>query len=396
MAIRTYQYRIYPTISQIEKFDRDVEFLRLLYNASLQERREHYKKFNKGISRFEQQKNLPEIKRMFPEETKNIHSQVIQEVLHRLDLAYSNFFRRIKNGETPGFPRFKKYKNYKSINFPQVKSDLSGGPIKLTRLCNQKAKLKVSGFEKEINVKFHREMLGNCVNVIIKKFPSGKFFVFFVCEDVPKNVYPTTENTVGIDLGLVNYLTLDDGKQFHHPKPYKTSKEKLAYRQRKLASKQRGSKNREKQRVLVAKQHEHVANIRDDFQHKLTIELLDNYDVIVMEKLDIKSMLENKGYEVSAANISEASWGSFVEKLSYKAESADNKRLILVNPRNTTKTCSSCLFVKDKMELSDRIYSCEKCGLSIDRDINAAKNIKRLGTSPVILDIAEAPPFRAG
>jgi putative transposase len=380
MALRTYKYRMYPTDAQALQLEQTFEFLRLLYNSCLQERRDSYQKLGKGVSYSAQSKSLPEIKEMFPKETENIYSQVIQNTLKRVDRAFSNFFRRVKEGKKPGYPRFKKFANYKSITFPQVRPCLSRGVIVLNRLGNQKAKLKVSGFDKEFNIKFHREMYGDCVNVIIKKFPSGKYFVFFVCENVPKNVYSTTNNTVGIDLGLANFLTLDNGTQYHHPKPYKTAKEKLAHRQRKLALKQRGSKNRERQRVLLAKQHEHVANIRDDFQHKLTIELLDNSDTIVMEKLDIKSMLENKGYEVSAANICEASWGSFVEKLSYKAGSADNKTLILVNPKNTTKTCSSCLFVKDKMELSDRIYSCEKCGLSIDRDINAAKNIKRLGT----------------
>jgi putative transposase len=173
-------------------------------------------------------------------------------------------------------------------------------------------------------------MLGICKTVIIKKYASGKFFAFFVCENVPKNVYPTTNNTVGIDLGLETFIALDNGKKYKHPKPYKTAKEKLAYNQRKLANKKRGSNNYKKQKIHVAKQHEKIVNIREDFQHKLTIELLDNYDTIIMEKLNIKSMLEEKGYIVNKGNISDASWGNFILKLSYKALSADNKKLILV------------------------------------------------------------------
>lgn len=384
MAIRNYKFRMYPTKSQAEQLEIQFEFLRFLYNSALQERIDYYNKYKENLSYCAQSKHLPEIKELFPEETKNIHSQILQECLKTLDKAFSAFFRRLKNGENPGFPRFKKFKRFVSIKFPQVISDLSRGCIVLRKLGNEKAKLKVSGFQKEFEFVLHRVMLGICKTVMIKKEPSGKYHVIFSCINVPKNVYPSTGKTVGIDLGLTNFLTLDDGKQFHHPKPYKTAKEKLAYRQRKLELKQRGSKNREKQRVLVAKQHERVVNIRDDFQHKLTIEILDNYDTIIMEKLNIKAMLESKGYEVSKANISEASWGGFVQKLSYKAESADNKQLILVDPRNTTKTCSSCLFVKDKMGLYERVFFCEKCGLSIDRDINAAKNIKRLGTSLAI------------
>ena len=172
MAIRNYKFRMYPTKSQAEQLEIQFEFLRFLYNSALQERIDYYNKYKENLSYYAQSRHLPEIKKLFPEETKNIHSQVLQECLKTLDKAFSAFFRRLKNGENPGFPRFKKFKRFVSIKFPQVISDLSRGCIILRKLGNEKAKLKVSGFQKEFEFVLHRVMLGICKTVMIKKEPS--------------------------------------------------------------------------------------------------------------------------------------------------------------------------------------------------------------------------------
>jgi len=176
---------------------------------------------------------------------------------------------------------------------------------------------------------------------------------------------------------------LDDGTKLHHPKPYKTAKEKLAYQQRKLALKQKGSNNRNKQKKLIGKTYQKITNIREDFQHNLSKKLIRDYDKIIVEDLNIKNMLEAKGFEVNKSNIQDASWGKFIEKLTYKAESAD-KLIVKVNPRNTSKMCSKCGKINKRLALVDRIYKCEACGFTTDRDINAAKNIRTLGTSVAI------------
>src|ERR1019366_7915423 len=168
-----------------------------------------------------------------------------------------------------------------------------------------------------------------------------------------------------------------------HPKPYKTSKEKLAYAQRKLSLKQKGSKNRIKAKKQVAKCHENVANVRKDFQHKLALKLIRENDEIILEDLNVKSMLEAGSFEINHLNISDASWGGFVQILSDKAEKAGRK-ITKVNPRNTSKTCSRCLKIKESLKLSDRTFNCEACGFEMDRDHNAALNIRRLGMSPAI------------
>jgi putative transposase len=383
MVRRNFKNRIKPTKIQIQEFESQTEFLRLLYNAALQERRDYYKRFKKGVSYKKQSKYLPEIKQLFAEETVNMYSQVIQESLQRLDLSFKNFFRRVKNGEKSGYPRYKQYNTYSSLIYPQVIPDLSHGCAKLILGKTEgRAKLKLSGFTGEIKVLYHRPIEGICKRVMIKRSSSGKFYVVFCCDKVEPKLYSTTNKTVGIDLGLINFMTFDDGKVIRHPKPYKTSKEKLAYEQRKLSSKKRGSNNRKKQRVRVAKLHERIRNIREDFQHKITTKLVREYDYIIVEDLNIKNMMESKCYEVSKQNIADAAWGGVIQMLDYKAGSAGNKTLTKINPHNTSKTCSNCDNVKEKkLELNEREYCCDKCGLIIDRDLNAAINIKRFGIS---------------
>jgi putative transposase len=261
-------------------------------------------------------------------------------------------------------------------------------------------KLQIFGIPGELKVKWHRSWLGSCKTVTIKR-QAGKFYLILSCDDVPTEHLAPTGKSIAIDLGLSNFITTDDGTKYHHPKPYKTSKEKLAYAQQKLSAKQKGSKNRIKAKHLVAKCHEHIANIRKDFQHKLALKLIRENDEIILEDLNIQPMLEGTqrvpGLGVSNLNITEASWGSFVQILSDKAEKAGRK-ITKVNPRNTSKTCSRCLKIKESLKLSDRLFHCEACGFEMDRDQNAALNIRRLGMSPAIanLAISEAPSFRTG
>jgi putative transposase len=251
---------------------------------------------------------------------------------------------------------------------------LSGSCVK--KLAN--GKLRVSGLG-DISVVWHRPLQGRCKQVRIIK-QADKYYICFSCEGVAEQPLASTGKTIAIDLGITSFITTDDGTKFHHPKPYKTAKEKLAYLNRKLAAKQRSSNNRKRALVALQRASEKVSNIRNDFQHKVAKQLVVENDIIIIEKLDIKNMLEAKGFEVSKSNISDASWGSFAAKLSYKAESA-GKKVILVDPRNTSKTCSKCLNIKENLELKERTYHCEACGFAIDRDLNATYNIRRLGTS---------------
>jgi putative transposase len=237
----------------------------------------------------------------------------------------------------------------------------------------------------------HRPFEGRCKQVVIKK-QSDKYFVILACDNVPLKILPKTGNTIAIDLGISNFITTNTGEQFQHPKPYKTAKEKLAYLQRKLELKQRGSNNRKKLKIRIAKTHEKIVNIREDFQHKLANKLIRENDKIILEDLNVQSMLTSTSYLVNKGNIQDAAWNGFDGKVIYKAERAG--RLVeKVNPRNTSKMCSNCGHIKTDLKLSNREYHCQACGSTLDRDHNAALNILKLGTSCVSKD-PEAPAFR--
>ena len=377
---RSYKFRLYPNKLQREALDRIFSFNTFLYNNALEQRISYYKRFKKSLSYNSQAGELLEIKEMFAEQTNIIYSQILQQTLKRLDAAYKNFFRRIKNKEkSVGFPRFRS--EMKSICFPQ--SDLASGGVK--RLPNNK--IKIFGVDGEVSAVWHREIQGIVKTVSIKK-SANKYYIIASCDHVPKEHREKTGKTIAIDFGLNSFITTDDGTKFHHPKPYKTAKEKLAYLQRKLAAKQRGSNNRRKAKLSLQKASEKVSNIRNDFQHKLSKQIIKQNDKIIIEKLNIQGMLQNKkdGKKfVKNLNISDASWGNFVSHLKHKAESA-GVEIIEVDPKNTSKTCSKCGNIKEILKLSDRLYDCEACGFAKDRDINAAINIKNfgLGTSPAM------------
>ena len=389
---KTFKYKLEPSIEQREALFKIFNFCRFLYNNALEDRITSYKNNKKSVSYREQSSFLPEIKTMFPSETSSVYSQTLQQVLKQLDFSYKNFFRRVKEkANKVGFPRFKNSDRFRSILFPQVKPDLSGTCIKLTS-----NKVRIYGVG-EVKIKYHRPIQGIAKQCRIVK-QNDNFYLCIICDKVSKKSLPKTGKTVGIDLGLDSFVTMDNGTKFHHPKPYKTSLEKLQYRLRKLALKQRGSNNRNKQKKLVVKTYEKITNQREDYQYKLANKIVRENDVIVVEKLNVKNMLEakgglqskprssasrSKGLEVKKSNIQDASWSKFIEKLAYKAESAD-KLLLKVDPRNTSKMCSQCGTIKKNLALKDRIFNCETCGLAIDRDINAAKNIRALGTSVAI------------
>ena len=382
---KTYKYRLYPTSKQTKILRKVFWFCRFLYNSALEERKSFYKKYGKSIGYSSQCKALPEIKKFFIEETENIHSQVLQQTLKQLDVAYRNFFRNLKQGVV-SFPRRKNETRFRSICFPQPDSKLSKGCIK--RLTGNR--LQVSGLG-ELKVKWHREIPESASVKQVRIVKSAdKYYVVISCDNVKDEIFPPTGKTVSIDLGLNSFIMTDKGESYHHPKPYKTAKEKLDWLNRKLALKKSGSNNRRKAIVGLQKTNERIRNIREDFQHKLSKRLVQENDVIVIEKLNIKGLLEKQLDEEASPsdkqkernhknNIKDASWGSFAAKLIYKAESAGRK-LIEVDPRYTSMTCSCCGNIK-AMPQDVRKYTCGSCGLDLDRDLNAARNILRLGTS---------------
>ncbi|MBI3412755.1 MAG: IS200/IS605 family element transposase accessory protein TnpB, partial [Candidatus Aenigmarchaeota archaeon] len=229
-------------------------------------------------------------------------------------------------------------------------------------------KLKVTPFG-EISIKKHREIEGKVKTLTLKKESSGKWFATFCVEQERKESRINNGKKVGIDLGLMKFAVLSDGKVIKNPKHLEQHEEKLAQSQRQLSKKKKGSNNRRKAKSKAARLHEKVSNARADFLHKTSTSLVNDYSLIALEKLASQEMSEQN----FGKQINDAGWNTFANMISYKAESAGCK-IVFVDPKNTTKMCSDCGELVEK-ELSERVHNCPSCGLSIDRDLNAARNI---------------------
>jgi putative transposase len=356
---RTYKYRLYPTRNQIRILDTTLNMCRDLYNSALQERIEAYKKSGISLWYANQSNELPKLKELNPQ-YELIYAQVLQDVLRRLDKTFKNFFRRIKNHETPGFPRFKGENRYNSFTYPQNANNafnIISNKLHLSKIGD--IKLKLSGHI--------QGTIKTCT--IVRKI--NKYYACFSVE-IEKDIKPRkVEKVVGIDVGIKSFAVLSDGTQISNPIYLKQSEKKLAKEQRRLSRKKKGSSNRKKQRIIVAKVYEHIVNQRTDFQHKLSRQLVNSYDKIFVEDLQIKNMVKNHRL---AKSISDASWGNFIQKLEYKAEEAGIE-VRRVNPQNTSRICHVCGYINKDLKLSDRTWVCPICNTKHDRDVNAAVNI---------------------
>ncbi len=362
---RSYKYRIYPTPKQ-EKLLHDTLFSCFkLYNTALEHRREVYRISKKSISCHEQHKELPLIKNEFPEYNQ-VHSQILQDVLKRVDLAYQSFFRRVKQkGKKAGFPRYKSFDRYDSFCFTQSGFKISGK----NRLHLSKIGL--------IKIKIHRPIPTDAIIKTCAIRREGRhWYCCLSCEVLqatPKE--KAVSNIVGIDLGLTDFAVLSNGEEIKNPKYLKQSETKL----KTIQSKYSKGKSKKVKRQL-GNIHRKITNQRKDFQHKLSHKLVNTFDLIAYEDLKIKQMIEDNKYNLQK-HISDASWGSFIGMIRYKAEEAGTW-CIAVNPKGTTQRCSSCDTIVPKT-LYERSHKCTTCGFEASRDYNAALNIHKLGTNLV-------------
>lgn len=388
--MKAFKFRISPTKKQEQQLQWTLDRCRELYNAAIAERKEAYRMAGKTISYYEQKRDLPEIKASLRPEYQDIHSQVLQDVLLRVEKACKAFFRRIKNGETPGSPRFQGYHRYDSFTYPQAGFSLTHD--------NRIALSKIGS----VKVKLHREIIGTIKTCTIKR-EGDQWYVVFACE-VESAPLPESDEALGIDLGLLHFATLSDGTEIENPRCYRKAEKKLEVLQQSLARKKKGSHRRKKTVKRIAKGHRTVRNQRRDCLHKESRKLVNQYGLIVFEELQPANMSkhpkpkqdENGAYVPNGAaakgglnkSILDAGWGQFQQYCTYKAECA-GRTVLLVNPRYTSQVCSGCGTVKKKA-LDERWHSCE-CGTSLDRDHNAAINILRLGRSQQGAISVEAP-----
>ena len=360
---KTYKFRLYLTNSQKAVLQQVLDACRFLYNLCLEQRKLAYEELDISLTKIDQLMMLPLLKKehLF---LGKVHSQVLQDVVIRLDKAFDGFFRRVTTGEKPGYPRFKNASRYNSFTFPQSGFCIVGNELNLS---------KIGLFP----LKMHRAMEGKAKTCSLSRDASGNWYVCFACEVEPKPL-PTNEKSIGIDMGLENWAYLSDGRVIENPEFFKKDEKALARAQRKLTPLEKGSAQRRKQGKVVAKIHERIRNRRSNFCHQMSRAIVNEFQYICVEELEVQKMVEGSplGHRM-ARSIADASWDQFCRFLSYKAEDAGRK-IGFVNPAHTSQDCSRCGF-REKKKLSQRVHTCARCGYTVHRDLNAAENILALG-----------------
>jgi putative transposase len=362
---KTFKYKLNPTPEQERTLAFVLRRCRELYNAALQERRDAWQKCGVSVTVADQSIQLPAVKDVRPE-YRDIHSQVLQDVLTRLDRAFQAFFRRVKNGETPGYPRFQGANRYTSFTYKQFGNGaaLDNGFLVLSKIGR-------------LALRWSRPMEGTPKTVTISR-EAGGWYVCFSCTDVPMRPLAPTGQETGIDLGLESFATLADGQRIFNPGWYRKAERTLKTAQRRVSRRKKGSNRRGKAVTLLAKAHQKVRRQRQDFHHKTALALVRANDTIYHEDLQTANMLKNRH---SAKSISDAGWSQFLSVLAFKAAYA-GKRVVAVPPAYTSQRCAGpgCGAMVRK-GLSVRWHACPECGASLHRDHNAAKNIERAGQS---------------
>ncbi len=360
---KTYKFKLKPPPDQERAMEFVLRRCRELYNAALQERRDAWQKCGVGITVAGQSAQLPDLKEVRPD-YRDIHSQVLQDVLTRLDRAFHAFFRRVKNGGKPGYPRFQGANRYNSFTYKQFGNGatLDNGFLVLSKIGR-------------IAVRWSRPLEGTPKTVTVSKEADG-WYVCFSCVEVPVQPLPPTGQETGIDLGLESFATLSNGTMIHNPRCYRRAERRLKTAQRRVSRRKKGSNRRRKAVQLLAKAHQKVKRQRVDFHHKVALQLVRQNDTIYHEDLQTANMLKNHHLTKS---IADAGWRRFLSILAAKAAYA-GRRVVAVPPAYTSQTCSGCGVIVHK-GLSVRWHSCPDCGTSLHRDHNAAKNIERLGQS---------------
>lgn len=354
---KTYKFRIYPTAEQEVLLAKHFGHSRFVYNYFLNERKEQYQKSKKSDNYYAQAKTLTEIKKNEQNKwLKEVNSQTLQFSLRSLDTAFLNFFRG-----NAKFPKFKSRKHKNTFTVPQF------GTI-------EEGKINIPKFKDGIKVKLHREVRGKIGKMSITKTTTGKYYVSVFTEQVIEELSKNNKQ-VGIDLGLKDFVITSDNKKFKNNRYTKKYAKQLKKAQQHLSRKQKGSNGFEKQKLKVAKIHEKIASCRLDTLHKVSKELVESYDLISVEDLNVKGMIKN--HKLSK-HITDVSWGNFVTLLQYKCNWY-GKELIKVNRfYPSSKTCGECGWINQNLKLSDREWTC-KNGHHLYRDENAAKNILKEG-----------------
>ena len=350
-----FEYRLYPNWGQTQLLARTFGCSRWIYNHFLEEKVKVYKETRQSLSYCKCSKMLTELKKQ--ENTawlSEVDSKALQQSLRDLDRAYKNFFR----AKNIGFPKFKKKKSRKTYRTPAAKI------VDDTHVWIPKVGL--------VKARISRPIEGRIVSATIKQVPSGKYFIVFTCVDIPEPPKAKSGKAVGIDLGIASLVTTSYGQKIDGVTDTRKLERKLAKEQRKLSRKKKGSNNRTKQKIKVARAYEKIANKRKDHLHKVTAKLISENQVVCAETLNVDGMLKN---HCLAKSIAGQSFATILGFLEYKARGKGKTFVQVDRWFASSKTCNSCGVKADAMPLNIRQWQCKSCGARHDRDINAAKNI---------------------
>ncbi|KAK9674739.1 putative transposase [Popillia japonica] len=360
---KAYKFRIYPTKDQQTLIQKTFGCCRFVYNRYLAMRIEKYKESKAALGYYECSADLTKLKTEL-DWLKAVDSTALQSSLKDLDTAYKNFFRRVKNGEKPGFPKFKSKKQNHQSYKTKMNIKVFEDTIKLPKL----------GF---VSARISQQVQGRILNATVSQNPSGKYFVSICCTDVEIPQYEISDKAIGIDMGLTKFCINSDGEPFENHKYLAKNQKKLAKLQRQLSRKSKGSNNRNKARIKMARLYEKITNQRNDTLHKLSTQFVKDYDVICVEDLQVKNMVRNHKL---AKSINDVSWSEFTRMLKYKCE-WQHKALVKIDKFFPSSQLCSCCGTKNPItkDLKVRHWICIDCGAAHERDINAAKNILNEG-----------------
>jgi len=359
IVTKAYKFRIYPNKRQAILMAMHFGSTRFVWNHFLALRKDSYLENKESLTYYDNSKALTILKKDNEYEwLKDVNSQSLQASLKDLDTAYGRFFKKQAK-----FPKFKsKHKAIDSFRCPQFVV-IKDGKLFLPKFCEG------------IRIKLHRETIDEILFVTVSRTPTNKFFASITYES-EHEVLPLTDNEVGIDLGIKDLITCSDGKIFNNPKTTNKHAKKLAYEQRQLSKKEKGSKKRFKQKKIVAVVHETIKNVRADNLHKITHSIISNNKTIIIEDLHVKGMIKN---HCLAKAITDASWGELSRQFEYKARWNERSFTKVDRWFPSSKTCNVCGFINQDLLLKNRKWTCPQCKTMLGRDLNAAKNILKQG-----------------